>query len=107
MPDSVLAVDLGKTGCRARLCVGTEISFAEGPGAPGLAAPQGAALALGAWLVATGALPDGGAYDVVQGVEMGRPSLLSCTVTASGGEPVAATVRGQVVPVAAGRIRVP
>jgi trans-2,3-dihydro-3-hydroxyanthranilate isomerase len=66
-----------------------------------------AALALGAWLVATGALPDGGAYDVVQGVEMGRPSLLSCTVTASGGEPVAATVRGQVVPVAEGRIRVP
>jgi trans-2,3-dihydro-3-hydroxyanthranilate isomerase len=78
-----------------------EAGVAEDP------ATGSAALALGAWLVASGALPDGGAYDVVQGVEMGRPSLLSCTVTAAGGEPVAATVRGQVVPVAEGRIRVP
>jgi trans-2,3-dihydro-3-hydroxyanthranilate isomerase len=52
-----------------------------------------AALALGAWLVATGALPDGGAYDVVQGVEMGRPSLLSCTVTAVRRRAVSATSR--------------
>ncbi len=50
MPDSVLAVDLGKTGCRARLWIDGEATSAEGPGAPGLAAPQGAALALGAIL---------------------------------------------------------
>jgi trans-2,3-dihydro-3-hydroxyanthranilate isomerase len=38
---------------------------------------------------------------------MGRPSVLSCTVTASGGRAVSATVRGAVVPVARGRTRVP
>ena len=95
---SVVAWDGTSARCRV---FAFEAGVAEDP------ATGSAALALGAWLVATGALPDGGAYDVVQGVEMGRPSLLSCTVSASGGEPVAATVRGQVVPVAAGRIRVP
>ena len=50
MPDSVLAIDLGKTGCRACLWIGERSSFAEGPGAPGLAASQGAPLALGAVL---------------------------------------------------------
>ena len=95
---SVVAWD--GTAARSRVFA-FEAGVAEDP------ATGSAALALGAWLVATGALPDGGAYDVVQGVEMGRPSLLSCTVSASGGEPVAATVRGQVVPVASGTIRVP
>jgi trans-2,3-dihydro-3-hydroxyanthranilate isomerase len=38
---------------------------------------------------------------------MGRPSVLSCTVTASGGSVVSATVRGSVLPIASGRIRVP
>jgi trans-2,3-dihydro-3-hydroxyanthranilate isomerase len=95
---SVVAWDGTSARCRV---FAFEAGVAEDP------ATGSAALALGAWLVATGALPDGGAYDVVQGVEMGRPSLLSCTVDASGGAPVRATVRGQVVPVAAGRIRVP
>ena len=59
-------------------------------------------------LAVSGLLPDGGtAYDVVQGVELGRPSLLSCTVEVAGGLPVRTTVRGQVVPVARGEIRVP
>lgn len=45
-PDSVLAVDLGKTGCRAALWVGAGIrTDAEGMGAPGLATPRGVALA--------------------------------------------------------------
>ncbi len=88
------------TAARSRVFA-FEAGVAEDP------ATGSAALALGAWLVATGALRDGGAYDVVQGVEMGRPSLLSCTVEAAGGEPVSATVRGQVVAVAEGRIRVP
>jgi trans-2,3-dihydro-3-hydroxyanthranilate isomerase len=95
---SVVAWDGTSARCRV---FAFEAGVAEDP------ATGSAALALGAWLVATGTLPDGGAYDVVQGVELGRPSLLSCTVTAVDGEPVAATVRGQVVPVAAGRIRVP
>jgi trans-2,3-dihydro-3-hydroxyanthranilate isomerase len=95
---SVVAWDGRSARCRV---FAFEAGVAEDP------ATGSAALALGAWLVATGALPDGGAYDVVQGVELERPSLLSCTVEASGGEPVLATVRGQVVPVAAGRIRVP
>ena len=95
---SVVAWD--GTAARSRVFA-FEAGVAEDP------ATGSAALALGAWLVATGALPDGGAYDVVQGVEMGRPSLLTCTVSVEGGEPVTATVRGQVVPVAAGRIRVP
>ena len=95
---SVVAWD--GAGARSRVFA-FEAGVAEDP------ATGSAALALGAWLVATQALPDGGAYDVVQGVELGRPSLLSCTVSASDGEPVSATVRGQVVPVAEGRIRVP
>jgi trans-2,3-dihydro-3-hydroxyanthranilate isomerase len=81
--------------------------FAYGAGVPEDPATGSAALALGAYLVASGRLPDGGAYEVLQGVEMGRPSRLSCTVAVEGGEPVSATVRGSVVPVAAGRIRVP
>ena len=95
---SVVAWDGMSARCRV---YAFEAGVAEDP------ATGSAALALGAWLVATGALSDGGAYDVVQGVEMGRPSLLSCSVSVSDGEPVTATVRGQVVPVAAGRIRVP
>ena len=68
-----------------------------------------AALAAGVWLVATGLLqPEGTAsYTVRQGEWMGRPSVLSCTVTASDGAATSATVQGAVVPVASGRIRVP
>jgi trans-2,3-dihydro-3-hydroxyanthranilate isomerase len=68
-----------------------------------------AALGAGVWLVASGLLaPDGtSSYTVRQGEAMGRPSVLTCTVTAEGGRATAATVAGAVVPVAAGRIRVP
>ncbi len=68
-----------------------------------------AALGAGVWLVASGLLaPDGtSSYSVRQGEAMGRPSVLTCTVTAEGGRATAATVAGAVVPVAAGRIRVP
>jgi trans-2,3-dihydro-3-hydroxyanthranilate isomerase len=64
---------------------------------------------MGVWLVATGLLPGDGAssYTVRQGEKLGRPSVLACTVTASGGRAVSATVRGAVVPIASGRIRVP
>ena len=83
--------------------------FAVGAGVDEDPATGSAALALGAWLVAEGRVPGEGttSYDVVQGVEMGRASLLSCTVTAAAGRAVSATVGGQVVAVAAGRILVP
>ncbi len=66
-----------------------------------------AALGLCAALVAGGELPDGGAFDLVQGVELGRPSLLRCAVEVQDGRAVRATVTGRVVPVATGTVRVP
>jgi len=42
---NVLAIDLGKTGCRAALWVGASRTDAQGTGAPGLAAAEGAGLA--------------------------------------------------------------
>jgi trans-2,3-dihydro-3-hydroxyanthranilate isomerase len=81
---------------------------------PGLAVPEdpatgSAALGLGVWLVAAGWLPaaERSAYTVHQGVEMGRPSVLECTVTAEEGRAVRATVSGHVVPIARGEIGVP
>jgi trans-2,3-dihydro-3-hydroxyanthranilate isomerase len=82
-----------------------------------------AAAGLGIALVASGRLPDGGAYDITQGVEMGRPSLLhgrveTTVIAGHGWRPdgtdveggrVAAVchVAGQVRPVARGEITVP
>jgi len=68
-----------------------------------------AALGLGVWLVAAGLLPPSGtsAYRVHQGYEMKRPSLLECTVTATAGRAVSATVTGHVCPIARGEISVP
>jgi trans-2,3-dihydro-3-hydroxyanthranilate isomerase len=61
------------------------------------------------WLVAAGWLPPDGLspYTIHQGIEMHRPSLLECTVTASAGTATTATVSGHVVPVATGEIAVP
>jgi trans-2,3-dihydro-3-hydroxyanthranilate isomerase len=68
-----------------------------------------AALGLGVWLVSAGWLPADGtsSYRVHQGVEIKRPSLLDCTVTAADGVAVSATVTGHVVPIAKGEIAVP
>ncbi|WP_328462583.1 PhzF family phenazine biosynthesis protein [Actinoplanes sp. NBC_00393] len=68
-----------------------------------------AALGLGVWLVAAGWLPADGisSYRVHQGIEMKRPSLLECTVTATNGTATVATVAGHVCPIAEGRIAVP
>jgi trans-2,3-dihydro-3-hydroxyanthranilate isomerase len=81
---------------------------------PGVSVPEdpatgSAALGLGVWLVGNGWLPGEGttAYTVHQGVEMHRPSLLECTVTAAGGAVTVATVSGNVVSVARGEIAVP
>jgi trans-2,3-dihydro-3-hydroxyanthranilate isomerase len=81
---------------------------------PGVSVPEdpatgSAALGLGVWLVANGRLPGTGtsAYTIHQGLEMHRPSVLQCTVTADAGAAVSATVSGHVVPIAKGEIAVP
>lgn len=95
---------------------------------PGLSVPEdpatgSAAAGLGVALVAAGLLPDGGTYEITQGVEMGRPSRLHGRVetTVVGGhgwnpragdlpsKTVAAVchVAGQVHQVASGEIAVP
>ena len=82
--------------------------FAAGFGVPEDPATGSAALGLGVYLAASGLLEDGEhRYVVQQGVEMGRPSTLTCTVEVSGGAATRTTVSGGVVPVAKGEIRVP
>lgn len=56
MAETILALDLGKTGCRAALWVGAARSDAEGAGAPGLASPGGVAAAERALLAVAGPL---------------------------------------------------
>jgi trans-2,3-dihydro-3-hydroxyanthranilate isomerase len=97
---SVVAWD--GTAARARV-------YAGGAGVPEDPATGSAAVGLGVYLVVSGLVAADGctSYDVVQGVEMGRPSLLRGTVEAQGGKPIEARVSGQTVPVAKGEIRVP
>ncbi len=99
---SVLSWDPTTSTAYTRVFAG-DLRWGEDP------ATGSAALGLGVWLVAAGLLaPDRtDSYVVRQGERLGRPSVLTCTVTASGGRAVAATVRGAVVPIAGGRIRVP
>jgi trans-2,3-dihydro-3-hydroxyanthranilate isomerase len=99
---SVLAWDADTSTAYVRVFAG-DLHWAEDP------ATGSAALGLGVWLVDGGLLPGDGtsSYTVRQGERMGRPSVLSCTVTASGGTVDSATVQGAVVPIGNGRIRVP
>jgi trans-2,3-dihydro-3-hydroxyanthranilate isomerase len=99
---SVLTWDAASSTAYARVFAG-DLSWDEDP------ATGSAALGTGVWLAANGLVdPDGTAsYTVRQGEKMGRPSVLDCTVTASGSRAARATVRGAVVPVASGRIRIP
>jgi trans-2,3-dihydro-3-hydroxyanthranilate isomerase len=99
---SVLSWDAATSTAYARVFAG-DLRWGEDP------ATGSAALGTGVWLVEVGLLAGEGtsAYVVRQGEKLGRPSVLGCTVTAAGGKAVAATVRGAVVPVARGRIRVP
>ncbi|MBB3082968.1 PhzF family phenazine biosynthesis protein [Geodermatophilus sabuli] len=99
---SVLSWDAATSTAYARVFA-NDLAWGEDP------ATGSAALGAGVWLVAAGLLaPDGtSSYVVRQGEALGRPSVLTCTVTAAGGRATAATVQGAVVPVARGRIRVP
>lgn len=99
---SVLSWDAATATAYARVFAG-DLSWGEDP------ATGSAALGTGVWLVETGLLAADGtsSFTVRQGEAMGRPSVLECTVTAAAATAVGATVRGSVVPVASGRIRVP
>lgn len=68
-----------------------------------------AALGLGVWLASCGRVaPDGEtSYLIKQGIEMGRPSRLSCVVRCEGGVAVETRVSGSVVPIGEGNIRRP
>jgi len=70
------------------------------------AASGSAALGLGAWLLDAGLLPADGTsgYVVRQGAELGRPSLLECTVAAARGVLSAVTVGGHVAAVGTGAV---
>lgn len=83
--------------------------FAPAFGIPEDPATGSAALALGVFLVWRGVLPASGesAFVIDQGAEIGRPSRLSCTVTAEGGQASRTTVHGTVAPVSSGRIAIP
>jgi trans-2,3-dihydro-3-hydroxyanthranilate isomerase len=99
---SVLSWDAATSTVHARVFAG-DLRWGEDP------ATGSAALGAGIWLVARGLLAGDGtsSYVIRQGEKLGRPSVLTCTVAAAGGTAVAATVRGDVVPIASGRIRVP
>ena len=99
---SVFAWDAASKVARTRV-------FCPGLGVPEDPATGSAALGFGVWLVANGMLPGDGesAYAVIQGVEMGRPARLDCTVVASGGAAISATVTGSVVAIARGEIAIP
>jgi trans-2,3-dihydro-3-hydroxyanthranilate isomerase len=81
--------------------------FVPSVGVPEDPATGSAAAGLGMVLVASGLLPEGGRYEISQGLEMGRPSALSGRVEADAGVATRCHVAGRVQPVAAGEIAVP
>ncbi|WP_092200947.1 PhzF family phenazine biosynthesis protein [Blastococcus tunisiensis] len=99
---SVLSWDAATSTAYARVFAG-DLRWGEDP------ATGSAALGAGVWLVESGLLQGEGtsSYVIRQGEKLGRPSVLECTVTAAGDRAVAVTVRGDVVPIARGRIRAP
>jgi trans-2,3-dihydro-3-hydroxyanthranilate isomerase len=100
-----LSISVWDAGTR---CARTRV-FAGDLGVPEDPATGSAALGLGAYLVAEGLLPADGesAYTITQGVEMGRPSVLECSVVATGGVATQCRVAGAVVPVSRGEITPP
>jgi trans-2,3-dihydro-3-hydroxyanthranilate isomerase len=98
----VFAYDADTATAHSRM-FGGGVGVAEDP------ATGSAALGLGVWLAVSGLVaPDATTtYAIAQGVEIGRPSHLDCSVTTENGDVVRTTVSGRVVPVAAGTIVVP
>lgn len=82
--------------------------FAAAHGVPEDPATGASALAFGVWLAAAHLVPEGTSpYTIRQGAEIGRPSVLSGTVTVTNGEPSAVTVGGPVIPIASGHLAPP
>ncbi len=110
-PDLQRVAALGRSGVSVHCWDGAVAKarvFAGGVGVGEDPATGSAALGLGVFLAASTLLGDGQhSYVVEQGVEMGRPSTLTCGVVVEAGEAVRATVSGAVVPIARGEIRVP
>jgi trans-2,3-dihydro-3-hydroxyanthranilate isomerase len=97
----VVAWDPATATARTRMFAG-DLGIPEDP------ATGSGAGSLAVWLAVNDLVPEGDtAFTVVQGVEMGRPSRMECTVTVRDGKPVRTTVGGPVVHVATGCIRVP
>jgi trans-2,3-dihydro-3-hydroxyanthranilate isomerase len=96
----VTAWAAGSSTARTRMFAG-DIGVPEDP------ATGSAALALAPWLVAEGAATSGLDYEVVQGVELGRPSTMSCRVEVVDGRAARAHVGGGVARVAHGHVVVP
>ena len=94
------------TGSAPRLTVHARV-FVPGLSVPEDPATGSAAVGLGVMLAAAGLLPDGGTFEITQGVEMGRPSLLHGRVDAEAGTATLCHVAGAVQPVATGQIAVP
>jgi trans-2,3-dihydro-3-hydroxyanthranilate isomerase len=94
------------SGEAPRLAVHARV-FVPGAGVPEDPATGSAAAGLGVALAASGLLPEGGRYDIRQGLEMGRPSTLHGRVEAVAGRATRCHVAGRVQPVASGHIRVP
>jgi trans-2,3-dihydro-3-hydroxyanthranilate isomerase len=109
--DTSAVARLGGTGLALVEWDGRDARVRVFPGGVGIAedpATGSAALGLGVYLAAVGLLPDGAHdYTVTQGVEMGRPSTLQCSVDVQGGAALRTTVSGSSVRVARGEIRVP
>jgi trans-2,3-dihydro-3-hydroxyanthranilate isomerase len=93
-------------GDAPRLAVHSRV-FVPGVGVPEDPATGSAAAGLGMALVASGLLPEGGRYDITQGVEMGRPSSLAGRVEAAEGRATRCHVAGQVHQIATGEIEAP
>ena len=105
--DLIDAVNLyAVTGEPPRLDVHARV-FVPGAGVPEDPATGSAAAGLGMALVSSGRLPDGGSYDIRQGIEMGRPSALAGRVDVEDGVVKLCHVGGSVRPVASGEIEVP
>ncbi|MGZ4664888.1 MAG: PhzF family phenazine biosynthesis protein [Frankiaceae bacterium] len=83
--------------------------FAPGLGVPEDPATGSAVTALGAWLAANELIPADGevGFEVRQGTQIGRPSLLQGRVVTSGGRAVECAVAGAVAAVARGQVVVP
>ena len=101
-PSGVYVFSYDGSGVHSR-CFAAGLGVAEDP------ATGSAAVGLGVYLVAAELLPGDGtsAYDIRQGIEMGRPSTLHGTVIAEGGRAVQVKVAGKTVPVATGTIIAP